>query len=187
MADRPVDDWSAVQAGNKMLGGWAVGLLGHSGVSLFDRSDFRSIGCWVIGAVRPAAKLQRGVPTNSCFLCFLQARAGCPINFRGGGLKVRSIGCCLLCRDTPIIVGQHPKPAAAVFSGLFEGNEFHLLPGVSDLSLGEPALRAPLYDQVCRRRPVRQNVLQEYFWVFSPARRLSDHPFGRRSPAHSAA
>ena len=102
------------------------------------------------------------------FVSFRRAPS-CPVNCRGGGSKVCGIRRCPLRRDTPIVVGENPKPAA-VLSWPFEGNKLHLLPGVSDLSLGESVLCASLYDQGCRRGSVRQNVLQKDFWVFSPAR-----------------
>jgi hypothetical protein len=88
---------------------------------------------------------------------------------------------CLLCRNAPIIVGEHPKPAT-IFPWSFEGNQFHLFPGVSDLSFGEPALCASLYDQSCWCGSVRQNIFQKDFWVLSPAR-LFNRPFGRWSPS----
>ena len=129
-----------------------------------------------------AAKLRRGVPSDSCFLCFLGGVRLRSINFRGGGLKVRSIGCCPRRRHTTIIVGQNPEPAAA-FPRPFDGDELHLLSGISDLSFAESALCASLYNQGCRRRPVRQNVLQKDFWVFPPAWGLFDRHFSwRRSP-----
>ena len=91
---------------------------------------------------------------------------------------MRGIGCCPRRRHTTIIVGQNPKPAAA-FPRPFDGDELHLLSGISDLSFAKSALCASLYNQGCRRRPVRQNVLQKDFCFFSPARRLFGRPFGR--------
>jgi hypothetical protein len=64
---------------------------------------------------------------------------------------------------------------------VLERNNLHLPHGIADLYFGEPALSAAYFDEGCRRRPVRQNVLQKDFWVFSPARLFIRH-FGRRSP-----
>ena len=81
---------------------------------------------------------------------------------------------------------ERPEPAP-VHPWPFEGNELHLLPGVSDLSLGEPALCASLYNQGCRRRPVRQNVLQKDFWVFSECGKFQSGKSLRAAVAENSA
>jgi hypothetical protein len=177
----PIDRSMTGRQSRQAIRCWAVGLLGcwatRASACLIDRTFGQS----VVGSLEQSTGCEAAAGCADRFLFSLLSSGapGCPINFRGGGLKVRSIGCCLRCRYTSIIVWQHPKPAAAVFSGLFEGDEFHLLPGVSDLSLGEPALCTPLDDQGCRCRPGCQNIFQEYFWIFPPAR-LSGRHFGWR-------
>jgi hypothetical protein len=91
-------------------------------------------------------------------------------------------GRCLLRWDTPIIVGKNPKPAAAVLSCFFERNNIHLPPGVANLYLGKPVCCPAFFDEGCRYRPIRQNILQEYFWIFSPARGPFHDPFSWRRP-----
>ena len=90
---------------------------------------------------------------------------------------MRGIRCCPLRRDTPIVVGENPEPAAAVLSCLFERNNIHLPPGVTELYFGEPVRCTSFLDEGCRHRSVRQHVQQEGSLIVAPARGLR---YGRR-------
>src|SRR5262249_36511686 len=76
------------------------------------------------------------------------------------------------CAGMPDVLWESPEPAAVGFSYLFERNNPHLPPSVTELFLGEPVRRTAFFDESARRRSVHQDVCYEDFWVGAPACRF---------------
>src|SRR5215510_7460506 len=65
------------------------------------------------------------------------------------------------CAGMPDVLWESPEPAAVDFSYLFERNNPHLPPSVTELFLGEPVRCTSFFDEGCRCGSVRENVLYE--------------------------
>jgi len=65
----------------------------------------------------------------------------------------------------PDVLWESPEPAAVDFSYLFERNNPHLPPSVTELFLGESMHGTSFFDEGAWHRSVRQNVHDEGFWI----------------------
>src|SRR5262249_25707300 len=77
-----------------------------------------------------------------------------PINLERGDLRASILGVAR-CAGMPDVLWKSPEPAAVDFSCLFERNDPHLPPSVTELFPGEPVRRTAFFDERCRRGSVR--------------------------------
>ena len=86
---------------------------------------------------------------------------------------------CLPRRDTSVIVGENPEPAAFGPSDLFKNNNIQLLSDTTELLPGEPVCCTSFFDEGCRRRSGRQYIQHESSSIGALVR-LFDHLFDWR-------
>src|SRR5262249_14636454 len=91
-----------------------------------------------------------------------------PISREGGDRELSILGVAR-CAGMPDVLWESPEPAAVGFSYLFERNNPHLPPSVTELFLGEPVRRTAFFDESARRRSVHQDVCYEDFWAGASA------------------